>query len=438
MTQNPYRLWILAFAIWLAHGPAPAQDAIRIDSVGSADSRIPIAIPPFATGGGTRSVSKDLTAVISGDLNFTGLFSIVAKDQYPKGFRGLPTDAAKINFESWRATPAEHLVFALLRQQGADFVAECRLLDVLVSKQIVGKRLRTEARWSRLLGHQFADDIVHFLTGVAGIASTEICFSAGDSGHKEIYVADYDGATITKITNHGSISIRPKISPDGMRIAYLSYKDNFPFLYVYDRRTGTSTPLSRRVGLNHAPAWAPDGKSLALCLSKDGNTEIYTKKVDGTEERRLTTNRVSDTSPSFSPDGRRIAFVSDRSGRPQIFVMNRNGGDVQRLSYQGGSAYDPAWSPDGKKVAYVVEKSGDGFEIYLMNHDGSNPERITDSAGSNESPSWSPDGRHIVFGSTRTGVTRLFTVTLETGQVRPIPGLSHLLCQGPSWGPRRK
>lgn len=417
--------------------PSAAQDSIWIESIGAVDSRIPIAVPPFASGPGAEAYGVELATVIAADLGFSGLFSIVGRKQYPPTFTGLTSDAGKIDFEAWRATPAEHLVYASIVFQGDSLIAECRLFDVLVSRQVVGKRLETRRKWSRLVAHQFADEITRFLTGVAGIGSSEICFSAGQSGLKEIYVADYDAGTVTQVTRHESISIKPKFSPDGTKIAYLSYKDRFPFLYVYDRRTGVSSPLSRRVGLNHAPAWAPDGQKLALCLSKDGNTEIYIKNADGTGERRLTKNRDSDTSPTFSPDGARIAFVSDRGGRPQIYVMNADGSSTRRVSYQGGRAYDPVWSPDGKHIAYVVEKSGEGLEIYVMGTDGSNPRRVTDSKGSSESPSWSPDSRHIIFGSSRTGVSQLHTLTLETGVVRRVPRLGHLRCEGPSWGPRR-
>lgn len=426
----------LTIGIWI--GSAWAQQPIRIESQRAGETRIPIAVPMFASSPAASAYGRELARIMANDLDFTGLFIIVPENQYPRSFTGYTADATQIDFEGWRGTPAEHLVYAYVTIEEGKLVLECRLFDVLVSQQVVGKRLVADQQWSRLLAHQFADEIVLFLTGVEGIASSEITFSAGQAGRKEIYIADYDGGRVTQITDHGSISIKPKISPDNTRIAYLSYKDRYPFLYIYHRATGQTTPLSKRVGLNHAPAWAPDGNTLALCLSKDGNTEIYIKNADGSGERRITNDRAADTSPAFSPDGRRIAFVSDRAGRPQIFVMDRDGGNARRLSFQGGNSFDPVWSPDGRSIAYVVEKPGDGLEIYVMNADGSDARRLTDSAGSNESPTWSPDSRHIAFASTREGRSQIYTVTLETGVTRPVPGLSNLSCEGPSWGPRRK
>lgn len=425
-------------AIVLSCGSATAQAPVQIKSQGGVDARLPIAIPAFSTDAATMRYGDALAEIMAADFEFQGEFTVIPQSDYPTTFRGLPSDFRRIDFEAWRGTRAENLVHTVLRQEGDTMIAEGRLFDILTSQQVVGKRLSARtAKDARLLAHLFADESVRFLTGVAGVASTEICFSGGTGKNKEIYIADYDGGTVTQVTHHGSLSIRPEFSPDGTRIAYLSYKDRFPFLYIYDRRSGKSTPLSTRSGLNHSPAWSPDGSKIALTLSKDGNTEVYLKNPDGTGEQRLTNARGSDTSPTFSPDGSRIAFVSDRAGRPQIYVMNVDGSGVTRLSYQGGSSYDPAWSPDGKSIAYIVEKSGEGLELYVMDADGNNTRQLTFSGGSNESPSWSPDSRHIMFGSSRGGNPQLYTATLSTGIVRQVPQLSHMRVEGASWGPRR-
>ena len=86
-------------------------------------------------------------------------------------------------------------------------------------------------------------------------------FSGKNGRAKEIYISDYDGGNLKQITHHNSISIKPKFSPDGTKVAYMSYKDRYPFIYIYDRNTGRSTPFSTHVGLNSAPTWAPDGKT---------------------------------------------------------------------------------------------------------------------------------------------------------------------------------
>jgi len=409
--------------------PLWAADAIYINTQGQGDKRVGMAVPDFACAPGLEALSKEMSEVISFDLLFTGLFTVLPKTSFPPTFRGFTADATQIDFNAWRSVKVNFLVYAYVTTEGNNIVAECRMFDVASGSQVVGQRVMSTRDLPRLVAHRFSDEIVRFVDGVPGMATSEICFTRGESGKKEIYVSDYDGANAKQITQHGSISIKPKFSPDGSKIAYVSYKDRYPFLYILDRASGKSTPLSKNVGLNAAASWTPDGKRLAMVLSKDGNPEIYIKNMDGTSEKRITHDPSNDTSPCFDPTGSQIVFVSERSGRPQIFAMSADGGNVRRLSYQGGSAYDPVWSPDGKMIAYVASLPGEGFQIYVMNADGSDARRLTSSGGTNESPSWSPDSRHVIF----TAGYEVWAVNVQPPceQHRIGPG------QGPYWGPRR-
>jgi len=426
---------VVAMVVFAVCVPVLAQAPVEIITKVKPDRRVSMAVPDFACAPGLESLAKEMSEVISYDLLFTGLFTVLPKTAYPPAFAGFTQDARQIDFNAWRSVKVSYLVYAYVSAEGDNIAAESRLFDVATGTQVVGQRIMSTKDLPRLVAHRFSDEIVRHVDGTPGIATSEICFTRGAEGEgkKEVYVSDYDGANAKQVTKHGAISIKPKFSPDGGKIAYLSYKDRYPFLYILDRATGKSTPLSKNVGLNAAPGWSPDGKRLAMVLSKDGNPEIYVKNADGSRERRLTNDRAPDSSPTFDPTGTQIAFVSERSGRPQIFAMNADGGNVRRLSFQGGSAYDPVWSPDGKMIAYVAEISGEGFEIYVMSADGSDPRRLTDTGGANESPSWSPDSRHVIFASTRSGLYEVWAVNVQPPceQHRIGPG------QGPYWGPRR-
>ncbi len=416
-----------------------AQPAVSIVSQGRTEMRINIAVPPFAASDPQwQPIASEMAQVVADDLMFSGLFLLVPPERYPAGFTVLDPDVRNLNLSDWRATKAENLVYGIVFQDGNQLVGQFRLFDLYSNTQLYGQEVRVERDHYRLAAHRFSEEVIRHIDGVPGIGTTEILFSgASGDGHKEIYVADYDGANARRITDHQSVSIMPEVSPDGNSIAYLSYKDRYGFLYIYDRASGVSRALSKEVGLNSAASWSPDAKRLALTLSKDGNAEIYLRDPDGANAVRVTNNREGDTSPVFSPDGGRIAFISDRGGRPQIYGMNADGSDQKRLSFHGGSAYDPSWSPDGKSIAFVSVKPGEGFEIYVMGADGSNPTALTSSQGVNESPSWSPDSRHIVYSSTRSGKSELYAVTLSTREERRISGLN-VSAEGPSWGPRRR
>ncbi len=428
---------VLGVVVFLSGSVMAQPTTLRIESVGGVDQRIPVAVPAVAFDDPALApIAKVITDVLRSDLAYSGECLVLTESQFPKTFGGLTMDVNELDRDAWGATTAENLVYGNVHMEGDELVTQFRLFDLFSKDQLAGQELRVKQTFPRLAAHRFTEEVLRQLTGVKGMGSSEIVFSGGETGKKEIYIADYDGANVKRLTNHGSISIKPKVSPDGNKIAYLSYKDRYSFLYIFNRHTGESVPLSKEVGLNSAPAWAPDGQYLAMTLSKDGNTEIYLKNMDGTNARRLTNNKAGDTSPVFSPDGSRIAFVSDRIGNPNIFVMNVDGSNATRVSFQGGSSYDPTWSPDGKSIAYVAEKTGEGLEIYMMDANGQNPQRLTDTPGSNESPSWSPDSRHVAFMSTRRGSAELWSVTVKTGQQQPVSGLN-LRSEGANWGPRR-
>ena len=414
---------------------AHAQQPVGLDIQKSRDPRVLLAVPTLATVPGQEALGSQMAEVIANDLSFSGLFRILPPTQYPAGFTGLTADPKQINFQLWQSTPAVYLVYGLVSVEQGNIVAQCFLFDIKAANYVVGKKLTSDQQSWRLVAHEFSDEVVRFTDGTPGIATSRVCFSGGEPRKKEIYVSDYDGANLRQVTKHGSVSILPAFSPDGTKIAYVSYKDRYQYIYVVELATGKSTPLSREVGMNSAPVWHPNGRQLAVVMSKDANSEIYLVNSDGSGKRRLTNDKSVDSSPAFSPDGSQIAFVSDRGGKPQIYVMDSSGGGVRKLSTQPGKFYDPTWSPDGKSIAFVLENS-EGFEIWVMGADGSSPKQLTSSPGGNENPTWSADSRHVMFSSTRTGRSQLWTATISNGENRAVPGIS-VGAQGPDWGPRR-
>ena len=282
---------------------ASAFAQVKIDVPPAADTRTPIAVPPFATAPGMERLGQELAQAVSYDLDFSGQFVLLPRESYPANFAGFTNDVKQVDFAAWRETRVDYLVHVYVTKEstaaGEKVVLLCRLLDVFGTQQVVGRRIDAAPQWARWAAHKFSDIIVESATGIPGVAASQICFSGGATGSKEIYISDYDGANMRQVTKHGSISILPEFSPDGKKIAYVSYKDRFPFLYVLDIETGKSIAVSKQVGVNMAPSWSPDGRRLALVLSKDANQEIYIINADGSDRQRITTHGEMDTSPSL-------------------------------------------------------------------------------------------------------------------------------------------
>src|SRR3546814_17299125 len=75
--------------------------------------------------------------------------------------------------------------------------------------------------------------------------------------------------------------ISPSWSPDGKRIAYVSFEAGKPVVYVQTLATGTRLPVANFKGNNRDPAWSPNGQKLAIALSSEGISQIYTINTDG-------------------------------------------------------------------------------------------------------------------------------------------------------------
>ncbi|MCC7519310.1 MAG: PD40 domain-containing protein [Verrucomicrobiae bacterium] len=280
--------------------------------------------------------------------------------------------------------------------------------------------------------HAVADAIVEKITGNKGIASARIAFISDKSGHKELYVSDYDFFNVVRLTSDNSIVVAPAFNRAGTRLAFTSYRSGYPDVYVADYPSGARRVVARYPGLNAGAAFSPDGARLALTLSKDGNPELYVMSAGGSNLQRLTRTRGGESSPSWSPDGSRIAYASDDGGRPQIYVIPSSGGRAQRVS-SGGYCTEPSWSPDGKRIAYSV-RSGGGFAVCAVGAEGGGAETLY-ANGSCEDPDWAPDSRHLIFARTSGSRTDLYLLdTTRKDAVQITRNFGN--CTQPSWAGR--
>jgi len=418
--------------------PAHAVDDAYIDVHGGLGTQHKIALPVFVAergGSAAAKMAEEIPRIVAWDLDFSGHFAVVDKYRYPTTFRGLPADVHDLDLGDWWEAQVRYLLHGTVNVQGDQMSVQWRLFDVVSRRQVVGMEYRADTSLVRGAAHRMSNKIIERLIGGKGIADSRICFVSTATGQRELYIADYDGQNLERLTNDGAEKLTPVWSPDRKMLAFTSYIDNNPDLYLIQVETRFQNRLAGYQNLNIAPSWSPDGKRLALTLSKDGNSEIYLIDVNGGNLKRLTRNAVTDTSPTFSPDGREIAFVSTRSGRPQIWIMNADGrGTARRVSFQGGNSYDPNWSPAGDKIAYVSERSGEGLEIYTVETNGRNAARLTDAIGANEAPSWSPDGKYLTFASSREGSWNIYLMRADGGGCRRITFMGGD-ATGPDWWP---
>ncbi|MBL0732290.1 MAG: Tol-Pal system beta propeller repeat protein TolB [Desulfosarcina sp.] len=364
--------------------------------------KIPVAVSYFKTFSGSqeeRQVALKTFDLLSATLEFTGYFKMLDRAAFLEDPHQSGITASNIKFHNWTSIGAELLITGIILKTADRLEMELRLYDTFKCKLIVGKRYKSKPGDQRRIVRRFCSEIIYHLTGNRGIFNSRIAFISNASGHKEIYICDFDGYNPKRFTFNNNITLSPAWSSDGRWLAFTSYLKGRPDLYIKNVTQKRGAIVAKK-GINTTPAWVPGKFELAATFSFSGDQEIYMLTGKGKITKRLTVNKGIDSSPSFSPDGRKMAFVSKRSGTPQIYIKNFKSGNVNRLTFNGQYNTEPNWSPRGDKIAYSSMSNGE-INIFVIGIDGRNLMQLTDSSGDNESPSWSPDGSLILFSSTR-------------------------------------
>ena len=403
-----------------------AQAQLRVEISGVGANQIPIAIAAFAN---ETIAPQQVTAVIKADLMRSGYFKIIDTG-------GVIAETADVNYADWKGRGADALVIGSVRQLAdGRFDVRYRLLDTVKSTQLSALAMATTPQYLRLSAHKIADDIYEKLIGVRGAFSTRIAYVSKTGNAYQLEIADSDGEGRQVALRSNEPIISPAWSPDGTRVAYVSFEAKKPVVYVQNLVTRQRFVIANYKGSNSAPSWSPDGSRLAVALSRDGLTQVYTVGADGSNLKRLSSSNGIDTEPQFSVDGHSIYFTSDRSGGPQIYRMSANGGDATRVTFHGNYNISPRVSPDGKQLAYISRRDGK-FQLYILDLSNGQEQRLSDTVG-DESPSFSPNGKYLMYG-TGSGRNGALAVVSVDGRVKHRLTMQNGDIREPTWGPFMK
>lgn len=431
--MTPQRGWLNAGLLLLLGVLTPRAEAIlTIEITQGVDSGLPIAIVPFA-GTAAERPPQDVSSIVQADLARSGRFSPLD----PQIFVARPSEDRQVIFKDWRIIKAEALVIGKVRRAGGGrWQVEFRLYDIYKEKQLAGYSYVVNTDRLRAVAHQISDIIYEKLTGEPGVFSTRIAYvireQMGKKSRFKMQLADADGYNPLTILTSNEPLLSPAWSPDGTRLAYVSFERRRPMLYMQNVMTGERTLLSEFQGINSAPAWSPDGSQLALTLSRDGNPEIYVMRIANRHLTRLTNNPAIDTEPAWSPDGRYLVFTSDRAGKPQIYRMYADGGRAERLTFENDYNARASYSPDGKMLT-LVSGGGGRYHAAMLHLSTSVLQVLTDTP-LDESPTFAPNGRMILYATERGGRGVLASVSSD-GRVRQTLKLQEGDVREPAWGP---
>jgi TolB protein len=374
--------------------------------------------------------AKLLKEVIENDLILSRYFNVIQN-----AFEGDASSATsfKKRLFLWEKRMVSVLLTASVSVDSDKLILETKMFDVISGEIVWKHNYENKSLNYRYMAHEVSDEIIRKLTGETGIARSKIVFVNDSTRFKELYIVDYDGYNLHRLTRDSKINILPKWSPDGERIIYTSYFYNNPDLFILNFVKNRRSIISRYQGLNAAGSFSPDGGKILLTLSRGRYPNLYLIDTSGEILQRMTDGSYIDTSPSFAPNGREIVFISDRPGYPQLYIMNVDGGNIRRLT-TGGFCDSPSWSPRGDKIVFTMRQPKGNYDLYVFDLPTAKITKLTNNQKNNENPTWSPDGRFVTFCSNKSGKGEIYVMAIDGSGTRKLVEIPGMSCS-PSWSP---
>ncbi len=239
--------------------------------------------------------------------------------------------------------------------------------------------------------------------------------------------------------------VGPAVSPDGKMVAWFHSGITGVELRLGDVATGADLGVLSSPGLStrfdalsflySAGSWSPDGRRLAFVSYADGDNQIDIVDIDTRKvERHIKPEGVGAISTvAWSPDGDRLAFSGMSGGISDLYLFDLSSGRTERLTNDKYADLQPAWSPDGTHLAFVSDRgegsgedSGSDFgsltyaplRLALIDLTTRSIEPLRGFPGAKHlNPQFAPDGRSLLFISDRGGYSDVYRMDLASGDM---------------------
>jgi TolB protein len=371
------------------------------------------------------------------DLIRTGEFEILDEELL------LPVKIVndELVYSDWKLMGIDYLVTGVIINSNNSLDINYEIYDIHKKKKVRTSKVFGIPNQIRQLAHYTSDGIYESITGIKGIAATRLLYvneikdSQLNSSYK-LMLADSDGANEKILLSSSEPIISPSWSPDGQRVAYVSFETGIAKVFIQEISSGKREAVLSKDSQISSPSWSPDGKYLSLTLYQDGNAEIYILRLRDRTLTRMTNQFAIDTESSWSPKGNKILFTSGRSGSPQIYELDlrKLNPKAKRISFEGTYNAKASYLPNEEGIIFV-HRSSDGLFHIALKYKKENFIRILTEAKMDESPSVAPNGNMVIYGIKEGDLSMLagfslsgarFKLPASNGEVRE-PAWSNFL-----------
>ena len=254
-----------------------AQAIEVIDILGGKANELAVAVIPFSDDD-IDNEKNQIHNVIKSDLSRSGFFRIIKTE----GVKSLPTNSDQVDYTFWSGLKAELLVIGRVEKNDQQIKVTYNLVDVFKEKLIISTEYIGSLKQARQIGHQISNVIYEKITGTPGLFHTKIAYVQKVNNKKfHLNVSDMDGFNAKSVVISNEPIISTRWSPDGEKIAYVSFEQKKPVIFVQNLKTGDRKLVANFKGNNSSPAWSPDSKKLAIVLTYNAFSQIYIMDVNG-------------------------------------------------------------------------------------------------------------------------------------------------------------
>ena len=414
--------------------PAMGFGELFLEITKGSEDPYKVAMIPFE---GNSKVSKQVNNIMRNDLIRTGEFSILDEELL------LPVKMIEdeLVFSDWKLLGMDYLVTGKIVNENNSLDINYEIYDIHKKRKVRSSKVFGIPNQIRQLAHYTSDGIYESITGIKGIAATRLLYvnEIKDSqliSRYKLMLADSDGANEKILLSSSEPIISPSWSPDGKRVAYVSFETGIAKVFVQEIASGKREAVLSKDTQISSPSWSPDGKYLSLTLYQDGNAEIYILRLRDRTLTRMTNQFAIDTESSWSPRGNKILFTSGRSGSPQIYELDlrKLNPKAKRISFEGTYNAKASYLPNEEGIIFV-HRSNDGLFHIALKYKKENFIRVLTEAKMDESPSVAPNGNMVIYGIREENLSMLagfslsgakFKLPASNGEVRE-PAWSNFL-----------